>query len=223
MEGTARIDIQRGAAAILPEVLSTAGELEVRLARGPEDVLAAQRLRYRVFYEEMAAVPTPQMLAARRDFDAYDEICDILLVVDPGRHDGDSVVGTYRLLRQDVAMRHGGFYSSSEYDLSPLLAQRRSVGVLFPALRWLGVMAVLIEARQQIVEGHERLGTPCAELHQRRVDDDAVQPRRQARLAAERVQRAPRRQEALLHGVAGVLVAAEHAARRAGTEPMTLG
>lgn len=123
MEGAARIDIQRGAAAILPEVLSTAGELEVRLARGPQDVLAAQRLRYRVFYEEMAAEPTPQMAAARRDFDAFDEICDILLVVDPGRRDGDTVVGTYRLLRQDVAMLHGGFYSSSEYDLSPLLAQ----------------------------------------------------------------------------------------------------
>lgn len=123
MEGTARIDIQRGTPAILPEVLSTAGELEVRLARGPEDVLAAQRLRYRVFYEEMAAEPTPQMAAARRDFDAFDEICDILLVVDPGRRDGDSVVGTYRLLRQDVAMRHGGFYSASEYDLAPLLAQ----------------------------------------------------------------------------------------------------
>jgi putative hemolysin len=123
MEGAARIDIQRGAAAILPEILSTAGELEVRLARGPEDVLAAQRLRYQVFYEEMAAEPTPQMAAARRDFDAFDEICDILLVVDPGRRDGDSVVGTYRLLRQDVAMRHGGYYSSSEYDLSPLLEQ----------------------------------------------------------------------------------------------------
>lgn len=123
MEGAARIDIQRGAAAILPEILSTAGELEVRLARGPEDVLAAQRLRYQVFYEEMAAQPTPQMAAARRDFDAFDEICDILLVVDPGRRDGDSVVGTYRLLRQDVAMRHGGYYSSSEYDLSPLLEQ----------------------------------------------------------------------------------------------------
>jgi len=123
MEGTARIDIQRGAAAILPEVLSTAGELEVRLARGPEDVLAAQRLRYRVFYEEMSAEPTPQMAAARRDFDAFDEICDILLVVDPGRRDCDNVVGTYRLLRQDVAMGHGGFYSASEYDLGPLLAQ----------------------------------------------------------------------------------------------------
>jgi putative hemolysin len=123
MEGAARIEIQRGAAAVLPEVLSTAGELEVRLARGPEDVLAAQRLRYQVFYEEMSAQPTPQMAAARRDFDAFDEICDILLVVDPGRAEGDSVVGTYRLLRQDVAMSHGGFYSSSEYDLGPLLGQ----------------------------------------------------------------------------------------------------
>jgi putative hemolysin len=32
------------------------------------------------------------------------------------------VVGTYRLLRQQVAMAHKGFYSAAEYDLSPLLA-----------------------------------------------------------------------------------------------------
>lgn len=123
MEGAARIEIPRGAAAALPEVLSTAGELEVRLARGPDDVLAAQRLRYKVFYEEMSAAPSPEMAAERRDFDAFDEICDILLVVDPSQPEGESVVGTYRLLRQDVALRHGGFYSASEYDLTPLLAQ----------------------------------------------------------------------------------------------------
>jgi putative hemolysin len=97
------------------------GRLEVRLARSAADVVAAQLLRYRVFYEEMAAQPTPEMAAARRDFDVYDDICDHLLVID---HDEDEqrVVGTYRLIRRQAAARIGHFYSADEYDIAPLLA-----------------------------------------------------------------------------------------------------
>ncbi|MBV9692318.1 MAG: GNAT family N-acetyltransferase, partial [Alphaproteobacteria bacterium] len=62
-------------------VLAVTGPLEVRLAETDAEVEAAQRLRYRVFYEEMAAIPTPAMREARRDFDRFDEFCDHLLVV----------------------------------------------------------------------------------------------------------------------------------------------
>ena len=105
-------------------VLATAGSLEVRIADSEYEIEAAQRLRYRVFYEEMSAVPTPQMRAERRDFDRYDEFCDHLLVVDRSLRDDNgeaAVVGTYRLLRGEVAALHGGYYTSSEYDLAPML------------------------------------------------------------------------------------------------------
>ena len=102
-----------------------AGSLEVRLARNQADVDASQALRYRVFYEEMDAVPDATMAAQRRDFDHFDDICDHLLVVDhdagSGR-DAGAVVGTYRLLRRSVAERHGRFYSAGEYDISALVA-----------------------------------------------------------------------------------------------------
>ncbi len=95
---------------------------QVRLARSPEDLDAAQALRYRVFYEEMAATPTAEMREKRRDFDAFDPICDHLLVIDQDKANGAiGVVGTYRLLRRSVALLHGGFYSAQEYDLSALL------------------------------------------------------------------------------------------------------
>ena len=108
-----------------PEMPSL-GRLEVRLARGPEDIAASQALRYRVFYDEMGAKPTAEMAAVRRDFDRYDDVCDHMLVVDHTRAAGDQVIGTYRLLRQEVAETHGGFYSQGEFDLSPLLT--RSLG-----------------------------------------------------------------------------------------------
>lgn len=94
------------------------GDLEVRLARNEVEVAAAQRLRYRVFYEEMAALPTADMAASSSDFDDFDRVCDHLLVIDLST---GAVVGTYRLIRRSAARRYGRFYSADEYDISPLL------------------------------------------------------------------------------------------------------
>jgi L-ornithine Nalpha-acyltransferase len=105
-------------------LLASSGSLEVRIATSKEEIAEAQRLRYRVFYEEMSAIPTPQMREEKRDFDRYDEFCDHLLVVDKslrGESGQGAVVGTYRLLRGEVAALHGGYYTSSEYDLAPMV------------------------------------------------------------------------------------------------------
>jgi putative hemolysin len=114
-------------------VLATAGALEVRLAETEGEVEAAQRLRYRVFYEEMTAIPSPAMREQRRDFDQFDQFCDHMLVVDRERHDEDgqpAVVGTYRLLRNGDAARAGGFYTGGEYDIGPMLAEWRGRNLL---------------------------------------------------------------------------------------------
>ena len=105
-------------------VLAIAGALEVRLAETDHEVEQAQRLRYSVFYEEMTAIPSPQMREAGRDFDKYDDVCDHLLVVDREAHGEDGqplVVATYRLTREKDAARAGGFYTASEYDIAPML------------------------------------------------------------------------------------------------------
>ena len=99
--------------------------LEARLARDTSEIEAAQRLRYRVFCEEMTATPSAAMRTARRDFDRFDAICDHLLVLDGQLGDGpEAIVGTYRLLRGEVADRHGGFYTESEFDLGALSGAR---------------------------------------------------------------------------------------------------
>jgi L-ornithine Nalpha-acyltransferase len=104
-----------------PDIRS--GTLAVRLAEGPSEVAASQALRYRVFYEEMGAEPTPEMARARRDFDPFDEVADHLLVIDYARGAGpQSVIGTYRLIRRSAAQRIGRFYSAEEFDISPIVA-----------------------------------------------------------------------------------------------------
>ena len=102
------------------------GALEVRLARNAAEIRRAQKLRYRVFYREMSAVPDAASFLSRRDVDPFDAVCDHLLVVDhaaPRLRNAPPVVGTYRLLRQEVADRQSGFYSAGEFDIDALLSR----------------------------------------------------------------------------------------------------
>ena len=104
-----------------PEV--RAGNLGVRLAFTPAEIDAVEALRYRVFYGEMGAEPDAATARTGRDRDRFDAIADHLLVVDHAIGSGaEGVVGTYRLIQHDAAKRLGGFYSASEYDISPILS-----------------------------------------------------------------------------------------------------
>lgn len=105
------------------DVFGRIGSLETRLARNSREIDAAQSVRYRVFVEEMNAKLPAAAMHLQRDFDSYDEICDHLLVIDNAIEGEieEKIVGTYRLLRQQVAMENGGFYSASEFDIEPLL------------------------------------------------------------------------------------------------------
>jgi putative hemolysin len=115
-----------------PKVYGRIGSLEVRLARKKSEIRRAQRLRYKVFYEEMSATPGALAMLSRRDEDAYDPIFDHLLVIDRGDSNGgrrwvrSKVVGTYRVLRQEVADLHDGFYTQGEYDIAPLIQAKSS-------------------------------------------------------------------------------------------------
>lgn len=104
--------------------LGRLGALEVRLAQDKRDIRRAQKLRYKVFYQNGVAIADAATLLARRDKDAYDKICDHLMVIDhaapPTLSGNQPVVGTYRLLRQEMADRHDGFYSANEFDLSAM-------------------------------------------------------------------------------------------------------
>ncbi|MTI18528.1 GNAT family N-acetyltransferase [Rhodobacteraceae bacterium RKSG542] len=112
-----------------PPSLGKKGPLEVRLAQNAKELKEAQRLRYHIFYEEMSAIADSQTQMTRLDADQYDEICDHMLVVDhnsqvkpqPFAKARPEIVGTYRLLTQNTAEMHGGFYTAGEYDIQPLL------------------------------------------------------------------------------------------------------
>lgn len=110
-------------------VLERAGPFEIRLASSEKDIKAAQKLRYTVFYEEGGAIASGDVARSRRDICPFDAICDHLIIVDIGATSASGnakpkVVGTYRLLRRDVAEAHNGFYSQGEFDMRPLLKRQ---------------------------------------------------------------------------------------------------
>lgn len=102
-------------------------QFEVRLAVSEADILAAERLRYRVFVEELGGDGPLVDHAGRFERDEFDPVNDHLILVDTTRDAGtlEHVVGVYRLLRSDQAAAFGRFYCDSEYDLGPLRASGR--------------------------------------------------------------------------------------------------
>jgi L-ornithine Nalpha-acyltransferase len=99
-----------------------AGGLVVRLAATPADLRGAQRLRYRVFVQELGAGGDMVDHSAQLEQDELDAHFDHLVLIDTAR-DPESlehVVGVYRLLTCDRAAEIGRFYSDEEFDLSAL-------------------------------------------------------------------------------------------------------
>ncbi|MCB9982126.1 MAG: GNAT family N-acetyltransferase [Rhodospirillales bacterium] len=144
--------------------------VSVRLAETQAEVEAAQALRYKVFYEEYDALPNAEMIAQKRDFDEYDAYADHLIVVDSSGA-SDKIVGTYRMLQRSGADQVGQFYSSSEYDLSPLLKSGSSLlelgrSCVLPDYRTRPVLQLLWQGIADYISEHDiELMFGCASLH----------------------------------------------------------
>lgn len=87
-------------------------QYHVGIARGDSEVREAQKLRYRVFAEEMGARLTTREPGV--DADLFDPYCEHLIVRD---EQNGRIVGTYRILSPEGARRVGGYYSETEFDL----------------------------------------------------------------------------------------------------------
>ena len=93
-------------------MLADTARYTLRIAGDDAEVAAAQRLRHRVFAEELGA--TLHTAVPGLDVDGFDRYCDHLIVVEETSGD---VVGTYRMLPPGRAPRR---YSTGEFDVSAL-------------------------------------------------------------------------------------------------------
>lgn len=95
----------------------TGPALAVKIAETDAETRAAQALRYDVFVRELGGSGGMVDHAAGLERDRFDPFAEHLIATDT---DTGRVIGVYRLLRDDMAARAGGFYSETEYDLTVL-------------------------------------------------------------------------------------------------------
>ena len=99
----------------------------MKLAQSADDVRRAQQLRFEVFNLELGEGLAASH-ALERDVDAFDEVCDHLIVEEIAT---GAVVGTYRLQTGAVAAANIGYYSAREFDFKvyePLRSEMIELG-----------------------------------------------------------------------------------------------
>ncbi len=119
-------------------VLGRIGTIEVRLAKSAAEILAAQALRYEVFFKDRGIASDAKCAIDADHFDAY---CEHLLILDTAVLGplSDQLVGTARMLLSQKAENAGGFYSESEFTLRSLIARQ-------PAKQFLEIGRTCIKA-----------------------------------------------------------------------------
>ena len=173
-------------------------EFTVKLAETPQELLAAQRLRYDVFVRELGGGGDLVDHAAGLERDRFDPHFDHMILTEKG---SDTVIGVYRLLRDCQARDAGGFYSEAEYDLTVLKSSGRRLlelgrSCLHPAYRggvamhclWAGLADYVAAHRIDILFGVAsfhgtdvaRLAAPLSLLHHRHLAPAALRVRAQS-------------------------------------------
>ncbi len=144
----------------------------LKMADNEAELVAAQRLRYRVFVQEMGAKLDPRSMTAELEQDRFDPFFDHLILLDNRVADPmEAVVGVYRLLRSQVAQSGVGFYGDSEFDLSKIHGSGRSAvelgrscvapahrGGLALHLLWNGVADYVLDHQIEILFGTASFG-----------------------------------------------------------------
>ncbi|MEM9853286.1 MAG: GNAT family N-acyltransferase [Pseudomonadota bacterium] len=140
---------------------------ELKLAATPDELRAAQRLRYRVFVEELGGDGPLVDHGARLECDEHDSRYDHLLLIDKRRDVAslDHVVGVYRLMPSARA-EETGYYCDAEYDLAKLKESGRRLlelgrSCLHPDYRggsamyllWQSLAAYIQERRIEVLFG----------------------------------------------------------------------
>jgi putative hemolysin len=134
--------------------------ISLRMAQSDEEIKDAQKLRYKIFYEEFGVVPPPQIAAEQRDYDEYDDYADHLVVIDDTQSNSHTkIVGTYRLFRAERLPAGLPFYSSQEFHIDDLITSKAKLlelgrSCVLPAYRTKYVMQRLWQGIAEYLSDH---------------------------------------------------------------------
>lgn len=148
--------------------------IEVAWARDASEVLEAQRLRHRVFVQELGArLTTPTGTTTDLDADEFDPHCEHLIAWASGSAGQRRAVGTYRVLTPASAQRMGRLYTDGEFDLTPIGHMRPRLlelgrSCIDPGFRQGGVILLLWANLVEFMQRHGlRWMIGCASISMR--------------------------------------------------------
>jgi len=104
-------------------LVSSQADYTIRVASNPDEVRAAQTLRYQVFNLELEE-GLESSHAIGLDIDPFDAVCDHLIVEHLATN---KVVGTYRLQTGTNAANQRGYYAAQEFDFAKFEPMRREI------------------------------------------------------------------------------------------------
>ena len=175
-------------------------QFELRFAKSDADLRAAQRLRYRVFVEELGSDGDMVDHAMQLERDEFDPHHEHLMLLDRSRSDDplEQCVAVYRLLTGETAEKLGSFYTEGEYDLSVLKASGKQLlelgrSCVAPEYRggtalfhmWAGLAKFVFEGGYDVLFGVAsfhgtdiaKLAEPLSFLHHRHLAPEALRVR----------------------------------------------
>ena len=100
---------------ISQEISAVPDGIEIKWASNADEIQAAQRLRYKVFTQEMGGRVAKS--SSGLDCDLFDDFCEHLIVLSVQTGD---VIGTYRVLTPAQAQRVGSTHLDTFFDLTRL-------------------------------------------------------------------------------------------------------
>lgn len=175
-----------------------------QIARTPQEVAAAQRLRYKVFVEELGGDGPMVDHTQRLERDTFDPHANHIMLLDAKRPEGEQAVGVYRVMTTEMAAKAGQFYCEGEYDLTLLRESGQNLlelgrSCLHPDYRGGPAMLHLWGALVDYVEAHQidvmfgvasfhgtdaqALAGPLSLLHHRHLAPDALRVRAKGQTA----------------------------------------
>ena len=157
------------------------GKLTTRLAQTDAELIAAQKLRYQVFCEELSARQKIKM-NTQLEQEQHDLVCDHLLVLENSTPNHPKTVGTQRFLVKSSKDNHLKFRSQSEFDLEALAAKHPQKNFMelgrscileeyrskrTMELMWHGTWSYAVQNKVDVMTG-------CASFYAKSIDEIAL-------------------------------------------------
>ena len=100
---------------------------EIRFTKNKDELIESQRLRHKIFIDEIGA-SNKKIAESRIEKDKFDDYYKHLIIIDhkdSTLYPKGKIVGVTRLMLSDEIHQAKGFYSSQEFNLSPILLTQK--------------------------------------------------------------------------------------------------